>query len=161
MLDADSLLKGHDYSELKESYVLFICLSAPFSKRLPVYTFDRVCMENKEAGLGDEGHIVVFNTAAWKDEKDLELKAFLEFVQSSRADSSFTRRIERMVQEKKFENTFINEYMAWSLHDRDVRRQAAAQQKAEDEKLLQTTVAKITAQKDAEIARLKALLAEK
>ena len=27
-----------------------------------------------------------------------------------------------MVQTKKFEQSFVNEYMAWSLHDQDVER---------------------------------------
>lgn len=84
-----------------------------------------------------------------------------------------------MVKQKKFEQTFINEYMAWNLHDSDVKKQGiaegisqgAAQQKAEDDKV----IAQITAQKDAllsskdeevarqaaEIERLKALLAQK
>ena len=27
-----------------------------------------------------------------------------------------------MVEAKKFENTFLNEYFAWNLHDKDVER---------------------------------------
>lgn len=27
-----------------------------------------------------------------------------------------------MVQKKKFEQTFVNEYLAWNLHDQDVRK---------------------------------------
>ena len=27
-----------------------------------------------------------------------------------------------MVQAKKFEQTFVNEYLAWKLHDKDVER---------------------------------------
>ena len=29
-----------------------------------------------------------------------------------------------MVQTKKFENTFINEYLAWNRHDQDVEKRA-------------------------------------
>lgn len=40
MIDMDSLMKGQDYTELKESYVLFICKNEPFykdiEKKLPV-----------------------------------------------------------------------------------------------------------------------------
>ncbi len=32
-----------------------------------------------------------------------------------------------MVQTKKFEQSFVNEYMAWNLHDMDVRRQGIQQ----------------------------------
>ena len=36
MIDIDSLLKGAVYSELKESYVIFICTNDPFEAGLPV-----------------------------------------------------------------------------------------------------------------------------
>ena len=32
-----------------------------------------------------------------------------------------------MVQTKKFEQTFVNQYMAYNLHDLDVRRQGRAE----------------------------------
>lgn len=61
-----------------------------------------------------------------------------------------------MVEQKKFEQTFINEYMAWNLHDTNVEQRGMAKQKAEDEKL----IAQITAQKDAENARLNERIAQ-
>ena len=38
MLDCDSLMKAADYSKLKESFVIFICVDDSFGKGLPVYT---------------------------------------------------------------------------------------------------------------------------
>ena len=32
-----------------------------------------------------------------------------------------------MVETKKFEQSFVNEYMAWNLHDRDVLRRGMAE----------------------------------
>ena len=49
MIDIDSLLKGAVYSELKESYVIFICTSDPFESGLPVYTFERKPMNFRVA----------------------------------------------------------------------------------------------------------------
>ncbi len=53
MIDIDSLMKGQDYSELLDSYVLFIiCNYDPFEKAkdvgfgLPRYTFKNTCLEN-------------------------------------------------------------------------------------------------------------------
>ena len=48
-------------------------------------------------------------------------------MQNNRADDALTKEIESMVTTKKFENTFVNEYMAWNLHDRDVREQGVKQ----------------------------------
>lgn len=124
MLDVDTLLKGNSYSELKESYILFICTNDPFEKNLPVYTFERVCKENTVVALNDKTHHIVFNAAAWENETDSEIKAFLEFVKNNEAKSEFTREVLNMVQAKKFENTFINEYLAIQLHKYDIANRA-------------------------------------
>ena len=67
MLDIGSLARGAGYSDLKESYVIFICLSDPFGKNLPVYTFERRCRESAEVELGDATHHVMFNAAALRE----------------------------------------------------------------------------------------------
>ncbi|WP_197971920.1 hypothetical protein [Treponema zioleckii] len=36
-----------------------------------------------------------------------------------------------MVQTKKFEQSFVNEYLAWNLHDRDVERRSRLEGKLE------------------------------
>ena len=63
---------------------------------------------------------MIFNAAAYDKENDAELKAFLAFVKNNTAETDFTREVANMVQTKKFEQTFINEYLAWNLHDKDV-----------------------------------------
>ena len=47
LVDCDAIMKGQDYTELKESYVIFICLADPFTAALPVYTFRNLCAEDK------------------------------------------------------------------------------------------------------------------
>ena len=41
MIDIDSLMKGADYAELKESFVIFICLDDPFKAGLPPANVNR------------------------------------------------------------------------------------------------------------------------
>ncbi|MBQ9539117.1 MAG: Rpn family recombination-promoting nuclease/putative transposase [Treponema sp.] len=120
MLDIGSLARGASYSELKESYVIFICLCDPFGAGLPVYTFNRKCRESAAVELGDETHHVIFNAAAYENETDPDIKAFLLFVKNNKVESDLTREIATVVQTKKFEQSFINEYLAWTLHDQDV-----------------------------------------
>ncbi|MBR1723026.1 MAG: hypothetical protein IJ727_11185, partial [Treponema sp.] len=69
---------------------------------------ERKCKENLSVDLKDETHHLIFNAAAYNQEKNPEIKDFLSFVKNNRANSDFTRRIESMVQTKKFENTFVN-----------------------------------------------------
>ena len=72
--------------------------------------------------LGDKTHHVIFNASAYEKETNLGIKEFLSFVRNNTAESDLTREIASMVQAKKFEQTFINEYLAWNLHDKDVER---------------------------------------
>lgn len=66
MVDMDCLMKGEDYTELKESYVLFICKHDPFvdEKKKPVglprYTFRNVCQENNLVNLDDKSLKVIY-----------------------------------------------------------------------------------------------------
>ena len=46
---------------------------------------------------------------------------------ATRIKTEFTKEIASMVQTKKFEQSFINEYMAWNLHDNDVRQRGVAE----------------------------------
>ena len=95
-------------------------MSDPFEAKFPVYTFERKCKESEEVELGDATHHVIFNASAYEKEENPEIKAFLAFVKNNKAESDLTREIATMVQTKKFEQSFINEYLAWTLHDQDV-----------------------------------------
>ncbi len=164
MLDIGSLARGASYSELKESYVIFICLSDPFEAGLPVYTFERQCRESAAVKLCDATHHVMFNAAAYENATDPEIKAFLAFVKDNKAESDLTREIATMVQTKKFEQSFINEYLAWSMHDKDVemrgRNEGRNEGKVEAARnalamgLSQAQVSQITGLSVEEIARL-------
>ena len=39
MIDADNLIKGEHYSDLPQSFIIFICTQDPFKQDLPIYTF--------------------------------------------------------------------------------------------------------------------------
>ena len=66
MVDIDSLLKGQDYTELKDSYILFICKTDPFEDNdkkhynLPCYTFRNSCCENPSVELDDKSLKVIY-----------------------------------------------------------------------------------------------------
>ena len=45
VIDMDNLSHGEKYSQLKESYVIFLCLFDPFGEKLPMYFFENTCLE--------------------------------------------------------------------------------------------------------------------
>ena len=61
MIDMDNLMKGEDYSKLKESFVIFICTDDLFGKNRPQYSFENVCLEDNEVDLNDKVHKLIYN----------------------------------------------------------------------------------------------------
>ena len=137
MLDIDDLMKGADYSDLKESYVIFICKSSPFKNfNLPVYSFRNICEENPSVELNDKTHKLVYNASAYEDENDEALKAFLHFICSGNATDTFTERINALVIQAKLAEAGKTEYMGMNLHDRDILM--AGRQEGRKEQAIET-----------------------
>ena len=126
MIDMDNLMKGEDYSKLKESFVIFICTDDPFGKNRPQYSFENVCLEDSEVELDDKVHKLIYNASSYKEAKDtdLELYNFLRFVNNNSAEDDFTDEISRLVEKIKANDKFKTEYMAVNLHERDIRVEA-------------------------------------
>jgi predicted transposase/invertase (TIGR01784 family) len=124
MVDMDSLLKGQDYSELKESFIIFICQYDAFEEGLPCYTFKNLCLQNKNLELCDETTKIIFNSTAYNKEKNLEISAFLKYIKTKVPTSNLTDKINNMVEEQKENDKFRTEYLSMNLHDRDITRKA-------------------------------------
>ncbi len=126
MIDVDNLSKGADYSELKETYVIFICKNDPFSFGCPRYEVKSYLEGDNgkrkiEEAYNDNSHKLFFNARAYEDEKDDDLKAFLHYVCKNEATDNFTKELEGMIMELKTRENFKSDYFSWSLHDRDIR----------------------------------------
>ena len=130
MIDIDSLMKGHDYTELKDSYILFICQFDPFktsenSPGFPRYTFRTRCDENPETSLNDKCLKVIYNASAYKQEKDPLVRSILHFINTNDpGQDTFANRLSSLVETLKERDTFRQEYSAVNLHDRDLIRMA-------------------------------------
>ena len=131
MMDVDSLLKGEDYSELKESIVIFLCRFDPFKKGIPCYTVRRTCKEDASVFVDDAAIVQIFNCTAYDKIENESLRKFLKFVQTNKAESNFTRRLDKMVETQKKVEELKKTYLSWSLHDSDIRREGRREGKKE------------------------------
>ena len=134
MIDMDSLMKGQDYPELKDSYILFICKDDPFKDKnekhygLPCYTFRNICEENHSVNLNDKSLKVVYNASAYENEPDEKIRKFLHFIRTNEpGDDDFSNRLSAIVETTKENEKFRRNYAAMNLHDRDIRREAIAE----------------------------------
>jgi predicted transposase/invertase (TIGR01784 family) len=83
-MDATALKPGEDFSDLKPSYVIFICTFDPFGKGLYRYTFEERCLE-RDFGLGD-GTCKIFLSTKGRNPEEVpeQLVNFLRYIENSK-----------------------------------------------------------------------------
>ena len=122
MVDADNLIKGEHFSELPQSFIIFICTQDPFNNDLPIYTFRNHCDENLVLVLDDFAVKKFFNANAYAKENDIEIKSFLEYIYNNKPVDDFTDRIESFVHKIKQQEVNRKEYSTVNIHDQDTFR---------------------------------------
>ena len=87
-MDRELLLSGEDYSELPNTYVIFICDFDPFGEGKYRYVFEMQCKESKQTNLED-GRTILFLNTHGKNESEVpkELVTFLRYVKADLAES--------------------------------------------------------------------------
>ena len=53
VIDVDCLKSGQHYKDLKDSYVIFICIDDIFEKGLAKYSFENLCIDDPSIKLND------------------------------------------------------------------------------------------------------------
>ena len=120
-IDISFLDKGNFYNDLNESFIIFICLFDVLGKNRSVYTFENICLEDKNISLQDGTKKIIINAEAFKNTKNKELKEFLEYIKTGKAKSEFTRRIEEMIQTVKQNEQARQEYRLMSTFEMDIK----------------------------------------
>ncbi|AAS12505.1 MULTISPECIES: Rpn family recombination-promoting nuclease/putative transposase [Treponema] len=159
-IDISFLDKGNFYNDLNDSFIIFICLFDVIGKNRPVYTFENICIEDKNISLQDGTKKVIINSEAFKNTEDKDLKEFLEYLKTGKPNNEFTRRIEEVIQTIKENEQARQEYRLMSTFEMDARykgfseglKQTAKNMKME--KLDISLIKKITGLSESEIEKL-------
>ena len=122
MMDVDLLLKGKNYTQLKESFVIFVCKEDFFGENMPCYFFTNTCRDKPDLQLGDKSYKVIFNASAFENEKNLEKKSILEYIIDKKSTSEFTTKLDTLVEQTKLNEIFKGDYMAWGLAEFDAEQ---------------------------------------
>jgi predicted transposase/invertase (TIGR01784 family) len=133
VIDVDILRSGQTYKELKNSYIIFICIEDIFKKGLAKYTFENSCLESPEIKLNDRAYKYFF--IAKNSDKILneEQKAFLQLVINKKGTDSFTKQIEKLAEEAKSNLQWKRQYMEWErqrVYDFEAGREKGLEQGA-------------------------------
>ncbi|UTC67526.1 MULTISPECIES: Rpn family recombination-promoting nuclease/putative transposase [unclassified Treponema] len=118
-LDILFLDKGEHYSDLNDSYIIFLCLFDSIGKDKSVYTFENICIEDRQIFLNDGTKKIIINANAFEKEKDKNLSGFLEYVKTGKVTTEFTGRIEKMIEKIKNTEQARSEYRFISALEMD------------------------------------------
>ena len=113
VIDMDNLSKGENYTKLKDTYVIFLCLKDIFRRGLPVYFFENTCRADKSLTLDDRAYKVFFNAANCDTLESDEMRSFFRFLKGERAKSVFSKRIAEKVAFAKRNMQWRKQYMTW------------------------------------------------
>ena len=124
MIDLDVLGKGKDYTDLKQSYVIFICTFDPFPDNgRKLYTFSNRCHEQDGLELGDETTKMFLNARGTIGKVDKDIDSFLAYVDGKAAEGKFTKDVASEVNKVKQHNETKVEYMTLMMELKQQRRE--------------------------------------
>ena len=126
-IDITFLDKGLHYKVLNDSYIIFVCLFDAIGKGKPLYTFENVCLEDRQTLLQDGAKKIIINAQAFNKAEDAELKGFLEYLKTGTVNTGFTGRIEAMIQAVKHNEQARKEYRFMSGFEMDAREEGIQQ----------------------------------
>ncbi len=119
MIDLNTIEKGENYKKLKESYIIFICTFDPFHQGKAQYTFENLCLEDKELKLNDGAKKVFFNAKDYINAEDEEVREFLKYVNGEKSDNPFVKEIEDKVAQVKKNEEWRLEYVTLLMRDQE------------------------------------------
>ena len=118
MCSSDLLLSNISYSELPDSYVIFICDYDPCGRKKYRYSFSNYCREDLPLELGDGSCTVYLSTEGKNnDEVPKELVKFLKYVKADLNKSTedfeddFEKRLQENVRKVKESRKMEERYM--------------------------------------------------
>ena len=112
VMDISELEKGEFFSNMKESYIIFICMFDPFGADMPIYTVRQTFEENEKLIFDDKTHKIFYNVNAFeKLSNDVETKAFLEYLCKHQSTTKFTQSLETAVYRNRNNQNWRKDYM--------------------------------------------------
>ena len=127
MLDLDNLLKGSDYVELPQTYIIFLCLNDPFDLNLPIYEPHSYIDPNNHHPYDDKTKKIFYNVSRYQDVEEPRIKDFLQYLKNKTPTNDFTRRLDHMVEELKTIEMGFTDYIAARQKEFDWFRQGKEQ----------------------------------
>ena len=157
VIDVDCLGSGQPYRDLKNSYIIFICIPDIFKKGLPVYTFESLCRQDTTISLGDRALKYFFISDNCDKLFNEEQRAFLRLVSGQEGSDAFTKRIASLADGVKQNMDYKRQFMEWERQKTylfNKGKEEGAQQKAVEAAQKMLTNGKLSKEEIADITGL-------
>lgn len=134
-LDMDALLKGFDYTELPDTYVIFICDYDPVGDELYRYTIMNRCEENGKH-ISDGNHTIWLSTKGKNaSDEPKELVDFLKYVEnpeeSEDTEDNFIKSLKEQIAAIKRNRDWEARFMLFEEMMQDEREAGRAEGRKE------------------------------
>ncbi len=123
MIDMNLIERGARFNDLKQSFVIFICLKDPFGRNLPVYRFENICIQDKSLFLKDDAVKVFINGAADTAELSEDMASFLNYLKGTVTENELVQMIETEVEKARKQEGWEVEYMTLYMRDMEKREE--------------------------------------
>lgn len=141
-MDMELLISGTAYSELSDTYVIFICDFDPFGDGKYCYTFENTCLESVDRKLQDGSKSIFLSTHGKNEDEVTEaLVRFLKFVKADLAESMqdfedefvecLQNCIRRIKASREMEGRFLSLYDMIQDEKKEAREEGLAEGRAE------------------------------
>ena len=130
-IDLDLIGAGRPYEDLRKTYIIFICTFDFFNQGRNVYTFENICMEDKEVKLEDGTTKIFLNTKGSVGEIDRSVKAFLQYVNGVSSEDRLVQEIEQEIEKVRREEGEKVNYMTFAMKMMEERKEGFREGKLE------------------------------
>ena len=112
-MDNNALKKGERYSQLRKSYVIFICTFDPFGRGLAKYTFNAICNEDHSLVLDDGVTRVFINTEGDRHRISKELASLIGYISTGEVTDDYTQDLDEEVRALRNDDGRDRDYMTY------------------------------------------------
>ena len=131
MIDGDLLMAGARYDTLKDTIIIFICPFEILDGKRHRYTFQSICVEDKETVMPDGTTKILLSSKGKMDDVTPDMKAFLEYVDGKMTEDDFVQEIEQEISNIKPQEQERVSYMTYAMKIQEERDEARAEAKSE------------------------------
>ena len=115
LIDIDKLKRGQHYSTLGESFIIFICPFDHFKQGRHIYSFHERCDQDTKLALEDGATKIFLSTKGYRDDVSVEIKAFLDYVESGIVSGKFVEDLAAAVESVKRNEKVRHDFMTLQM----------------------------------------------